>query len=349
MNFMIRVGVLGATGYAGIETVRILTKHPEVTITKLVSHSFVGKKISDVYPAFKNVCDIVCDDLDVDDIAAECDIVFTALPHGASKEVIPAIYEKGVKIVDLSGDFRYDSKEVYEQWYGEPHCAPEILEKSVYGLCEIHRDKIKDANLVGNPGCYTTCSILALYPLLKAGVVKKDNIIIDAKSGVTGAGRTEKLPYSFCECTENSKAYKIATHRHTSEIEQELGHAANDEILVSFTPHLIPQKRGILSTSYANLTEDISDEEIYNIFSEFYKGEYFIRIHKPGSLPETKNVAGSNFMEIGFKVDHRLKRVVVSSVIDNLYKGAAGQAVQNMNIMMGLDEKTGIDNPGFNL
>ena len=349
MNFMIRVGVLGATGYAGIETVRILTKHPEVTITKLVSHSFVGKKISDVYPAFKNVCDIVCDDLDVDDIAAECDIVFTALPHGASKEVIPAIYEKGVKIVDLSGDFRYDSKEVYEQWYGEPHCAPEILEKSVYGLCEIHRDKIKDANLVGNPGCYTTCSILALYPLLKAGVVKKDNIIIDAKSGVTGAGRTEKLPYSFCECTENSKAYKIATHRHTSEIEQELGHAANDEILVSFTPHLIPQKRGILATRYANLTEDISDEEIYNIFSEFYKGEYFIRIHKPGSLPETKNVAGSNFMEIGFKVDHRLKRVVVSSVIDNLYKGAAGQAVQNMNIMMGLDEKTGIDNPGFNL
>ena len=346
---MIRVGVLGATGYAGIETVRILTKHPEVTITKLVSHSFVGKKISDVYPAFKNVCDIVCEDLDVEDIAAECDIVFTALPHGASKEVIPAIYEKGVKIVDLSGDFRYDSKEVYEQWYGEPHCAPEILEKSVYGLCEIHRDKIKDATLVGNPGCYTTCSILALYPLLKAGVVKKDNIIIDAKSGVTGAGRTEKLPYSFCECTENSKAYKIATHRHTSEIEQELGHAANDEILVSFTPHLIPQKRGILATSYANLTEDISDEEIYNIFSEFYKGEYFIRIHKPGSLPETKNVAGSNFMEIGFKVDHRLKRVVVSSVIDNLYKGAAGQAVQNMNIMMGLDEKTGIDNPGFNL
>ena len=346
---MIRVGVLGATGYAGIETVRILTKHPEVTITKLVSHSFVGKKISDVYPAFKNVCDIVCEDLDVEDIAAECDIVFTALPHGASKEVIPAIYEKGVKIVDLSGDFRYDSKEVYEQWYGEPHCAPEILEKAVYGLCEIHRDKIKDATIVGNPGCYTTCSILALYPLLKAGVVKKDNIIIDAKSGVSGAGRTEKLPYSFCECTENSKAYKIATHRHTSEIEQELGHAADAEVLVSFTPHLIPQKRGILATSYANLTDDISDEEIYNLFAEFYKGEYFIRVHKPGSLPETKNVVGSNFMEIGFKVDHRLKRIVVSSVIDNLYKGAAGQAVQNMNIMMGLDEKTGIDNPGFNL
>ena len=346
---MIRVGVLGATGYAGIETVRILTMHPDVKITKLISHSFVGKRISDVYPSFKNVCDIVCEELDVDDIAKNCDLVFTALPHGASKEVIPSIYEKGIKIIDLSGDFRYDSKEVYEKWYGEPHCAPEILEKAVYGLCEIHRDKIKDATIVGNPGCYTTCSILALYPLLKAGVVKHDNIIIDAKSGVSGAGRTEKLPYSFCECTENSKAYKIATHRHTSEIEQELGHAADAEVLVSFTPHLIPQKRGILATSYANLTDDISDEEIYNLFAEFYKGEYFIRVHKPGSLPETKNVVGSNFMEIGFKVDHRLKRIVVSSVIDNLYKGAAGQAVQNMNIMMGLDEKTGIDNPGFNL
>ena len=346
---MIKVGVLGATGYAGIETVRILTGHPDVKITRLVSHSFVGKKISDVYPAFRNVCDIECCALDVDDIAANCDIVFTALPHGASKEVIPAIYAKGVKIVDLSGDFRYDSEEVYEKWYGEPHCAPEILAKSVYGLCEIHRDKIKDATIVDNPGCYTTCSILALYPLLAAGVVKHDNIIIDAKSGVSGAGRTEKLPYSFCECTENSKAYKIAIHRHTSEIEQELSHAANDEILLSFTPHLIPQKRGILATSYANLTTDITDEEIYDIFAKFYKDEYFVRVLKPGMLPETKNVAGSNFVEIGFKVDHRLKRVVISSAIDNLFKGAAGQAVQNMNIMMGLDENAGIDNPGFNL
>lgn len=346
---MLRVGVLGATGYAGIETVRILMKHPEVKITKLVSHSFVGKKISDIYPNFRNVCDMECCALDVDDIAANCDLVFTALPHGASKEVIPAIYEKGVKIVDLSGDFRYDSKEVYEQWYGEPHCAPEILEKSVYGLCEIHRDKIKSATIVGNPGCYTTCSILALYPLLDAGVVEKDNIIIDAKSGVTGAGRTEKLPYSFCECTENSKAYKIATHRHTSEIEQELGHAAGEEIMVSFTPHLIPQKRGILTTSYANLKNDMTDDEIYDIFTKFYEGEYFVRVLKPGTLPETKNTAGSNFIEIGFKVDHRLKRVVVSSAIDNLFKGAAGQAVQNMNIMMGFEENTGLDNPGIYL
>jgi len=348
-EFMLKVGVLGATGYAGVETVRILLGHPEVEITRLVSHSFVGKKISDVYPNLRHVCDIECCDLDVDDIAANCELVFTALPHGASKEVIPALYNKGLKIVDLSGDFRYDSKEVYEKWYGAPHSAPEILEKSVYGLCEIHREQIKNATLVGNPGCYTTCSILALYPLLAAGVVHKENIIIDAKSGVTGAGRTEKLPFSFSECTENSKAYKIATHRHTSEIEQELGHAAKDEVLVSFTPHLIPQKRGILATSYANLVNDMTDDEIYDIFANFYKDEYFVRVLKPGVLPETKNVSGSNFIEIGFKVDHRLKRVVVSSVIDNLFKGAAGQAVQNMNIMMGFEENTGIKNPGFYL
>ncbi len=346
---MLRVGVLGATGYAGIETVRILMGHPNVKITRLVSHSFVGKKISEIYPSFRNVCEMECCELNVDDIAENCDLVFTALPHGASKEVIPAIYEKGIKIIDLSGDFRYDSKEVYEKWYGEPHCAPEILAKSVYGLCEIHREKIKEATIVGNPGCYTTCSILSLYPLLSAGVVHKDNIIIDAKSGVTGAGRTEKLPYSFCECTENSKAYKIATHRHTSEIEQELGHAAGEEIMLSFTPHLIPQKRGILATSYANLKQDMSDEEIYKIFADFYKDEHFVRVLTPGTLPETKNVAGSNFVEIGFKVDHRLKRVVVSSAIDNLFKGAAGQAIQNMNIMMGFDETAGINNPAFYL
>lgn len=346
---MIRVGVLGATGYAGIETVRILTCHPEVKITKLISKSFAGKKISEVYPSLKNICDIECEELDTNDIARSCDVVFTALPHGASKTIIPEIYNMGVKVIDLSGDFRYNSKEVYEKWYGEPHCAPEILEKSVYGLCEIHREEIKNATIIGNPGCYTTCSILALYPLLKAGVIKHDNIIIDAKSGVSGAGRTENLPYSFCECTENMKAYKIATHRHTSEIEQELGIAANDEILVSFTPHLIPLKRGILATSYANLSCDITDEEIYKIFSEFYKNEHFVRVLEPGSLPETKNVAGSNFVEIGFKIDKRLKRIVVSSAIDNLFKGAAGQAVQNMNIMFGLDESTGINVPAFYL
>ncbi len=344
---MFTAAVLGATGYAGIELVRILNSHPEVEIKMLVSHSFVGKKISDVYPNFKGVLDLVCEDLDVDKAAA-CDIVFTALPHGASKEVIPQLYNKGARIIDLSGDFRYDDADVYAKWYGEEHSSPEILKESVYGLCELHRDKIKNTRLVGNPGCYTTCSILGLAPLLANGIVKSDNIIVDAKSGVTGAGRNSALDYSFCECTENAKAYKIATHRHTSEIEQELSKLAGEEIMISFTPHLIPQKRGILSTMYANLKEDKTTEELIELYKEYYKDEYFVRVYDAG-LPETNHVAGSNFVDIGLVVDTRLKRVVVSSAIDNIGKGAAGQAVQNMNILLGLDEKTGLSGAGFYL
>ena len=346
---MINVGVLGATGYAGIETVRLLSKHPEVKITRLVSHSFEGQKISDIYPNFKGVLDIECTGLDIDDIAANCDLVFTALPHGVSKEVIPSLFKKGLKIVDLSGDFRYTDVKVYEKWYGEPHPAPDVLAQSVYGLCEMYRDKIQKTNLVGNPGCYTTCSILALYPLLKAGVLKTDNIIIDAKSGVTGAGRTEKLDYSFSECTENMLAYKIATHRHTSEIEQELSIAAGEEVLVSFTPHLMPLKRGIYATCYANLAKDVTGEEIEKIYKDFYKDEFFIRIMPAGKIPESNWTAGSNFANIGFQIDKRLNRIVVCSTIDNLIKGAAGQAIQNMNIMMGFDEKAGLSMPGMYL
>ncbi len=339
--------VLGATGYAGIELVRLLASHPDVEIKMLVSHSFVGKKISEVYQNFKGVLDMECEDLDIDKAAA-CDIVFTALPHGASKEVIPKLYEKGAKVIDLSGDFRYDDPAVYAEWYGEEHCAPEILAEAVYGLPELHRDKIKETRLVGNPGCYTTCSILSLAPLLANGVVHTENIIIDAKSGVTGAGRSSVLDYSFCECTENAKAYKIATHRHTSEIEQELSKLAGENVMVSFTPHLIPLKRGILATSYANLKEDMSTEEVVEIYKKFYENEYFVRVYDAG-LPETNHVAGSNFVDIGLVVDKRLRRVVVSTAIDNIGKGAAGQAVQNMNILFGLDEKTGLANAGFYL
>lgn len=344
---MYTAAVLGATGYAGIELVRLLNSHPEVEIKMLVSHSFVGNKISEVYQNFRGVLDMECEELDVDK-AASCDIVFTALPHGASKEVIPQLYEKGARIIDLSGDFRYDDAAVYEQWYNQPHSSPELLKKSVYGLCELHRDKIKQTRLVGNPGCYTTCSILGLAPLLANGLVHKDNIIIDAKSGVTGAGRNTALDYSFCECTENAKAYKIGTHRHTSEIEQELSKLAGEEILVSFTPHLIPQKRGILSTMYANLKKDVDTQELIKLYKKYYDGEYFVRVYESG-LPETNHVAGSNFVDIGLVVDKRLGRVVVSAAIDNIGKGAAGQAVQNMNIMLGLDEKTGICGAGFYL
>lgn len=346
---MIKVGVLGATGYAGIETVRLLSKHPEVKITRLVSHSFEGQKISEIYPNLEGVLDLECCGLDVEDIAANCDFVFTALPHGVSKDVIPGLYEKGLKIIDLSGDFRYNDVSVYEQWYGEKHPAPELLDKSVYGLCEIHRDEIKQTALVANPGCYTTTSILALYPLLSAGVVKTDNIIIDAKSGVTGAGRTTKLDYSFCECTENMLAYKIATHRHTSEIEQELSIAAGENVMVSFTPHLVPMKRGIYATCYANLSKEVSADEIEKIYKDFYKDEYFVRLVPHGKIPESNWTAGSNFINIGFEIDKRLGRIVVCSCLDNLIKGAAGQAVQNMNILMGYDEKTGLDMPGMYL
>ena len=346
---MIKVSVLGATGYAGVELVRLLSSHKDVEITNLVSKSFAGKKLSEIYPNFSGVLDIELTDLDVEKVVKESDVVFTALPHGASKEVIPELFKSGVKVIDLSGDFRYDDIEVYEKWYGEPHSSPEILKESVYGLCELHREKIKNASLIGNPGCYTTCSILGAVPLLKNNIVDEDSIIIDAKSGVTGAGRTTALDYSFCECTENMKAYKIATHRHTSEIEQELSKFASKNIMVSFTPHLVPLKRGILATIYANLTKDVTDEEIYNMYKEFYKGEQFVRVYEPGKLPETNHVAGSNFIDIGFKVDKRLKRVIITSAIDNIVKGAAGQAVQNMNIMFGFSENEGLSNPGFYL
>jgi len=344
----IRVGVLGATGYAGIELVRILLSHPNSEITYIVSNSYVGQKISQVYPHLKGVLDMECGDLDENKIKSLCDIVFTALPHGASKNVIPSLYNMGLKIIDLSGDFRYDDIKVYEKWYGESHPAPEILEKSVYGLPELHRDKIKQTDIVGNPGCYTTCSILGLAPLLANGLCETKNIIIDAKSGVTGAGRGLSTDVHFCECTENMKAYKIAAHRHTSEIEQELSNIAGEDIVLSFTPHLIPMKRGILATCYANLKTKMSTEELTYIYKDFYKNEYFIRVYDSG-LPETNHVAGSNFVDIGIVVDERLNRAVIVSCIDNLVKGAAGQAVQNMNILYGLEEKTGLDNAGFYL
>lgn len=345
---MIKTAVLGATGYAGIELVRILSGHGQADIKILGSQSFDGQPISEVYRNFEHVLGLECEKLDLDRVS-ECDVAFTALPHGASKDVIPSLIERGLKVIDLSGDFRYDDIEVYEKWYGQKHSSPELLKESVYGLPELYRGRIKDARLIGNPGCYTTCSILGAYPVLKSGLGSSENIIVDAKSGVTGAGRGLSLAYHFCECTENTKAYKIASHRHTSEIEQELSKAAGTEVMISFTPHLIPQKRGILSTIYVNLNRKCTTEELTEFYKEFYKDEYFVRVKNAGELPETKHVAGSNFVDIGVVVDERLNRAVIVSALDNIFKGAAGQAVQNMNIMFGLDEKTGIANAGFYL
>ncbi len=346
---MIKVGILGATGYAGIETVRLIVSHPGAELVRVVSQSFVGKKISEVYPNLKGICDIECSALDIDDIAKSCDVVFTALPHGASKTVIPALFEKGLKIIDLSGDFRYNDPKVYEKWYGEPHSAPEILKESVYGLCELHRDEIKKHRLIGNPGCYTTCSILALAPLVASKSVDNTSLIADAKSGVTGAGRSAVLPNLYCEVNESLKAYKVATHRHTSEIEQELSLLAGENIMLSFTPHLIPMQRGILATCYADLKKPMTTAEAVGLYKEYYKGEEFVRVYDAGTLPEIKHVAGSNYAAIGVVVDERLNRAVVVSCIDNLVKGAAGQAVQNMNLICGLDEGEGLRAAGMYL
>ena len=346
---MIRVGILGGTGYAGVEVVRLLLRHSEVSIERIVSHSYAGKKLSDVYPNFMDICDIVLSDLDVDDIAENCDVVFTALPHGASKEVIPSLYNNGLKIIDLSGDFRYIDKDVYEKWYGEEHSSPELLKESVYGLCELHRDEIKPKRLVGNPGCYTTCSILGFAPLVKAGIADNKSLIIDAKSGVTGAGRGAKIPNLYCEAAETMKAYNIAKHRHTSEIEQELSLLAGEDIILSFTPHLAPMKRGIIATCYANLNKAYTTQELVDLYAEFYKDEKFVKVYPAGTLPETKDVINSNYVGIGLVVDERLNRAVIISCIDNLGKGAAGQAVQNMNILFGLPEDTALSDAGFYL
>lgn len=345
---MIRAGVLGATGYAGAELVRLLCSHKDVSITMLASKSYAGQKMSEVYPSLRGVCDIVLEEADAEIAAKKCDVVFTALPHGVSNEVISSLYDKGIKIIDLSGDFRYNDIKTYEKWYKVTHSCPELLAVSVYGLCELHREEIKKARLIGNPGCYTTCSILGLAPLLKYGAIETKNIIIDAKSGVSGAGRGLGLDYHFPECDETMKAYKVATHRHTSEIEQELSLIAGEEITLSFTPHLVPMKRGIFATEYANLKKAYTKKELIDMYKEFYKDEKFVRIYD-SALPEINHVAGSNFVDIGLEVDERLNRVIVISNIDNLIKGAAGQAIQNMNLMFGLDESEGLSGAGYYL
>lgn len=346
---MIQVAILGATGYTGEELIRMLSMHPEVEIKMLVSHSTAGTPIDEIYGNLKHVCNLVCEELDIDKVVKTCDVAITALPHGASQEVIPALVQKGIKVIDLSGDFRYDDATVYEKWYKQTHLAPALLKEKVYGLCELYRDKIPKTNLVANPGCYTTCSIMGLAPLVKNHLVDMKNIIIDAKSGVTGAGRGVAQPYHFCECTETMKAYKIATHRHTSEIEQELSHLAGEEITLSFTPHLVPMKRGIYATIYANLKGTPSYEELIACYKAFYKDEYFVRILDGHKIPEVKHVTGSNFVEIGLEVDSRLNRVIVISTIDNLVKGASGQAIQNLNILFGLPETMGLKAPGYYL
>lgn len=337
---MINVAILGSTGYVGAELVRLLYRHPHVKLTHLSSHSYQSEPYSKVYPHFNQLIDEVCIEDDLTKI--EADILFIALPYGiASKVVTKELLEK-TKVIDLGADFRISAK-AYDEWYNVEHFAKELLEEAVYGLCEWNRETIKKARLIANPGCYVTCSLLSLIPLIKEDAIELGSIIIDAKSGVTGAGRGLNLGTHYTECNESIKAYGLTTHRHTPEIEEKLQVFGNQEVTLTFTPHLVPMNRGILATIYAKLKSGITSDQISKIYEHYYKDEGFIRLLHDKDVAETRWVKGSNFCDISFKVDERTGRLIIVSAIDNMMKGAAGQAVQNMNLMMGWKEDLGIE------
>ncbi len=340
---MIKAGVVGATGYTGVELVRILSRHPEVQLAGLTSQTYSEQSLDSVFPSTAGFSEAVLETQDIRSLADRCDVIFTALPHGISMDVVQEVVAAGKKVIDLGADYRFDDIKIYEEWYKVTHKTPELAAASVYGLPEINRKLILEADVIGNPGCYPTSIILGLAPLLKNGMVKTDTLIADSKSGVSGGGRGLNLAFHYAECNENFKAYNIGRHRHTPEIEQELGKLAGECVTISFTPHLVPMTRGILSTIYASLVNPCSTEEILDQYRDFYSEEFFVRVHPEGQYPQTKWVYGSNFCDIGLTVDNRTGRVVVVSAIDNLVKGASGQAVQNMNLIFGLDEKTGLD------
>lgn len=345
---MIKAGIIGATGYAGNELVRILMGHKEVEIKWFGSKSYIDKKYADVYGNMFEIVEATCLDDNIEELAEQVDVIFTATPQGFLAGVLTEEILQKTKVIDLSADFRIKDVSVYEKWYKIEHKSPQFIEEAVYGLCEVNREKIKGARLVANPGCYTTCSILTAYPLVKEGMIDADSLIIDAKSGTSGAGRSAKLPNLFCEVNENMKAYGVANHRHTPEIEEQLGYAAGHEILINFTPHLVPMNRGILATEYATLNKKADGtyptyEEVKAVYDKYYKNEKFIRVLEKDIYPETKWVEGSNYVDVNFKIDNRTGRIIMMGAIDNLVKGAAGQAVQNMNLMFGLEEAEGLN------
>ena len=345
---MIKVGIIGSTGYAGQELVRLLLQHKEAEIVWYGSRSYVDEKFSAVFGNMFQIVENVCKGDDLHELSKQADVIFTATPQGYLASVLDEEILSNCKVIDLSADFRIKDVRTYEKWYKIEHRSPQFIEEAVYGLCEINRDKVKGARLIANPGCYTTCSILTAYPLVKEGLIDPDTLIIDAKSGTSGAGRGAKLPNLFCEVNENMKAYGVTNHRHTPEIEEQLGYAAGKEIVVNFTPHLVPMNRGILATEYATLNKKADGtlptyEEVKAVYDKYYKNEKFVRVLEKDICPETKWVEGSNYVDVNFKIDERTGRIVMMGALDNLVKGAAGQAVQNMNLLFGFDEAEGLN------
>lgn len=339
---MIKAGIIGATGYAGGELVRILIGHKDVEIKWYGSRSYIDKKYCEVYQNMFQIVDDVCMDDNMEALADAVDVIFTATPQGLCASLVNEAILSKAKIIDLSADFRIKDVAVYEKWYGIEHKSPNFIEEAVYGLCEINREDVKKARLVANPGCYPTCSTLSIYPLVKEGIIDPATIIIDAKSGTSGAGRSAKTDNLYCEVNENIKAYGVAVHRHTPEIEEQLSNAAGKQVCLNFTPHLVPMNRGILITAYASLLKKVTYEEVKAIYDTYYENETFVRVLEKDICPQTKWVEGSNYVDINFKIDERTGRIIMMGAMDNLVKGAAGQAVQNMNLMFGLPENQGL-------
>ena len=339
---MIKAGIIGATGYAGNEIVRLLLGHPEAEIVWYGSRSYVDQHYADIYRNFFQLVDAVCMDDNMEELADQADVIFTATPQGLCASLVNEKLLSDTKVIDLSADFRIKDVKIYEAWYKLEHKSPRFLPEAVYGLCELNREDIKKARLVANPGCYTTCSILTCYPLVKEGLIDPDTLIIDAKSGTSGAGRGAKVDNLFCEVNESIKAYGVAGHRHTPEIEEQLGYACQKDLRISFTPHLIPMNRGILVTAYASLNKGVTEEAVRAAYEKYYAKEFFVRLLEKDVFPQTRWVEGSNFVDVNFKIDPRTNRVIMMGALDNLVKGAAGQAVQNMNLLFGLPENTGL-------
>ena len=339
---MIKVGIIGSTGYAGGELARLLLQRDDVEIKWYGSKSYVDQKYASIYQNMFQIVDDTCMDDNMAQLADLVDVVFTATPQGLCASLINEEILSRVKVIDLSADFRIKDVNIYEQWYKIKHPTPEFIKEAVYGLPEINREQIAHARLVANPGCYPTCSTLSIYPLVKEGLIDTDTLIIDAKSGVSGAGRGAKVDNLYCEVNESCKAYGVATHRHTPEIEEQLSYAAGKPVMINFTPHLIPMNRGILITAYASLKKEVTYEDLKAVYDQYYEKEQFVRVLPKDVCPQTRWVEGSNYVDVNVKIDPRTRRVIMMGAMDNVVKGAAGQAIQNMNLMFGLPENTGL-------